>query len=74
MDEILLQWPWLGLVLGVLGLAFLFVSFLRRRSDDRFSVLVWMPLFIYMLHQFEEHGIDLFGNHYAFLAFFCEFL
>jgi hypothetical protein len=26
----------------------------------------------YMLHQFEEHGIDVLGEHYAFLAALCR--
>jgi hypothetical protein len=29
---------------------------------------------MYLLHQFEEHGIDLHGNHYAFLGGLCSVL
>jgi hypothetical protein len=47
------------------GLAVLF----RRREA---AWLVCWVLPVYMLHQFEEHGVDLLGRRYAFLAALCR--
>lgn len=73
------DWPYVGLVLAACILAVLF----WRPSPDgkpysaRFSEpawLVWAAVPVYMLHQFEEHGIDLLGRHYQFLRGLCETL
>jgi hypothetical protein len=77
MHALLYDWPWVGLAIGLLLLAGLL---LWPTPDDatmaarftRPSRLVWLPLPIYMLHQFEEHGIDLLGRHYHFQADFCH--
>ncbi|MEM8765741.1 MAG: hypothetical protein AAGD88_18135, partial [Bacteroidota bacterium] len=36
-------------------------------SDFRFLALIL--LVVYIIHQFEEHWIDLYGNYYAFYTF-----
>lgn len=72
---ILYDWPFAGLVLALLLLVWLACE--RRpagappRWRDPASVL---PLLwpMYLLHQFEEHGIDVLGRHYAFLADLCQ--
>jgi len=78
MHEVLVGWPWLSLAFAVLFLAW---WFLRRRGTlpfrSRFtepSWLLWLPLPVYMLHQFEEHGVDLFGRHYHFQTDLCTAL
>src|SRR5215470_14326988 len=44
-----------------------------RARDDPAWVLGWVwPM--YLLHMFEEHGIDLLGRRYAFLASLCELI
>ncbi len=57
--------------IGVYALPFLFVGFFMNRPErkDQLSDLSFLSLImltIYIMHQFEEHWIDLFGNHYAF--------
>lgn len=77
--DLLYDWPWLG---GAFGLVILAVAFGRpmpalgsygaRLSDPRW--LCWLPLPVYMLHQVEEHGIDLLGRRYALQAELCATL
>jgi hypothetical protein len=77
MNTILRGWPYLGLGAALLLIVGLAIE--RRptgagpRWHDPVSVL---PLLwpMYLLHQFEEHGIDLLGRHYAFLADMCASL
>jgi hypothetical protein len=78
METLLRGWPFLGAAVGALVLASLLA---RRRGDAPWSArlhdpawLLWLPLPIYMLHQFEEHGVDLFGRRYAFQAAICAVL
>lgn len=73
MHPLLYDWPWAGLILAAV-LAVLLLGELRTvsRRDPRW-VLGWLwPM--YLLHQFEEHGIDLLGRRYAFLASLCATL
>lgn len=75
-DVILYDWPFIGLVLGVLGLTML-VAWPRRRLGSRWrdpEWLVCLTLPVYMIHQFEEHGFDLLGRRYHFLAAMCAML
>lgn len=77
MDFIFYSWPW-----GGLGLAApLLVWLLReprpagappRWRDPAFLLALLWPM--YLLHQFEEHGVDLLGQRYAFLAALCRTL
>lgn len=78
MNTLLLGWPYLGLVAALLFVLWLATE--RRpagapasRWDDPASVL---PLLwpMYLLHQFEEHGVDLLGRRYAFLGELCHTL
>jgi hypothetical protein len=76
MDTILMGWPYVGLRMAPLllvGLA------LERRPGalPRFQDPAWvLPLLwpMYLLHQFEEHGIDMLGRHYVFLGDLCDTL
>jgi hypothetical protein len=68
---ILLQWPWLALYLGVLGVLVLSIAFFRTHPKSQYQLLFWLPLPLYMLHQFEGHGIDFFGNYYSFQDTIC---
>lgn len=77
MNDVLLGWPWLGLAFALLFLAWLSLRPAAAPFRARFaepSWLLWLPLPIYMLHQFEEHGVDLFGRHYHFQADLCAAL
>lgn len=77
MNTILIGWPYVGLVAALLLTAWIATE--RRpegkgpRWQDPASVL---PLLwpMYLVHQFEEHGIDLLGRHYAFLGDLCSTL
>jgi hypothetical protein len=75
METVLRGWPWLGLVLGCVGLVVLLAQRRPGAWSERWrdpDWLLWLPLPIYMLHQFEEHGVDLLGRSYAFRAALCE--
>jgi hypothetical protein len=68
-------WPWIGL--GGAGLLFVLLSTNALRSDrsvTRWRDMVWLTwaaVFAYLLHQFEEHGIDAQHRAYAFRGFLC---
>ncbi|MGU3493493.1 HXXEE domain-containing protein [Xanthobacteraceae bacterium A53D] len=72
-------WPWIGL--GAAG-ALLLVLFATdglqaNRAISRWRDLpwlVWLGLAAYLLHQFEEHGIDMQGQPYAFRGDLCAML
>jgi hypothetical protein len=76
MGAILFDWPYTGLAVVPMMLAAFALE--RRPPDaelprlrDPASVL---PLLwpMYLVHQFEEHGIDALGRRYAFLADLCR--
>jgi hypothetical protein len=68
-------WPWIGL--GAAGLLFVLLTTNALRSDrsvSRWRDLVWLTwaaVFAYLMHQFEEHGIDAHDRAYAFRGFLC---
>ena len=69
------DWPWFALVLAS---ALLVWSAVRRvegpwraRLRDA-GWLLWLALPVYMLHQFEEHGVDALGRSYAFQGTLCS--
>lgn len=68
-------WPWIGL--GAAGVLFLLLTTNALRSDrsvSRWRDLVWLTwaaVFAYLVHQFEEHGIDAQDKAYAFRGFLC---
>ena len=66
-SAVLLQWPWAALVIG-LGLA----ASAALEPAPRRRALALLPMAFYMLHQFEEHGVDLFGTRYAFQPYACR--
>lgn len=76
MDAILLGWPLVGLGLAAALLLWLFLKpypqYAARFRDPAW--LLWLVTPIYMIHQFEEHGYDLFGNRFGFLASLCATL
>jgi hypothetical protein len=78
-DVIAYGWPYAGLALAAVILAVLLSRpsptdkpYAARFSDPAW--LVWAAVPMYMLHQFEEHGIDLLGHRYHFLGGLCETL
>lgn len=78
-DAILHGWPYAGLGLAALILAVLFLrpspqglAYAARLRDPRW--LLWAAVPMYMIHQFEEHGVDLLGRHYPFLEALCTTL
>lgn len=70
-----LLWPWIGLGLAVillLGLTFGDMRGDRTVPRTRDMVwLAWAATAAYLLHQFEEHGIDAAGVPYAFRGALC---
>ena len=68
-------WPWIGLGLAALLLLGLFLGDLRGdRALPRTRDMVWLAwaaTLVYLLHQFEEHGIDAEGVPYAFRGLLC---
>lgn len=68
-------WPWIGI--GAAGLLLILLTTDALRSDrsvSRWRDIVWLTwagTFVYLVHQFEEHGIDAQGAVYAFRGFMC---
>lgn len=79
MHAVLYDWPFVGLALGVLALVAMFVrpspagEPYRARFYDP-AWLLWLVGPVYLLHQFEEHGVDALGRRYQFLAEICATL
>ena len=72
-----LSWPWIGLGLAALLLILLFSTHLLRHNPAasrwRDTVwLSWLAIPIYMIHQFEEYGVDLLGQKHAFPDALCS--
>lgn len=70
-----LLWPWIGLGLAAILLLGLSIGDLRvdravPRTRDM-GWLAWAATAAYLLHQFEEHGIDALGTPYAFRGVLC---
>lgn len=68
-------WPWIGLGLAALLLLGLTIGDMRGdravpRTRDM-AWLAWAATGAYLLHQFEEHGIDAQGAPYAFRGALC---
>jgi hypothetical protein len=70
-----LVWPWIGIGAAGLLLVLLCTNALRSdRSVTRWGDIVWLTwagTFVYLVHQFEEHGIDASDRAYAFRGFLC---
>ena len=68
-------WPWIGLGAGSLLFVLLTTNALRtNRSVSRWrdiGWLTWAAVGVYLLHQFEEHGIDARHQIYAFRGVLC---
>ena len=70
-------WPWIGLGAAIVLLILLFCTDVLRsdKTKSRFLdpvSLAWMGAIIYMLHNVEEYGIDIFGNEQAFTTFMFQ--
>jgi hypothetical protein len=70
---LLFDWPWAALLLAAVLAVVLLVELRTTSARDPRWVLGWLwPM--YLLHMFEEHGIDVLGGRYAFLGFLCRTL
>src|SRR5262245_60073691 len=61
------------MVVGLGGAAFLSLLLLQdwgQQGRDRLTRFHWILLIVYLMHQFEEHGVDLFGRGYFFVTYF----
>jgi Protein of unknown function with HXXEE motif len=57
---------------GAVFAIFMIVSGVRVSTGDKTDPLAtaaWLLLISYLLHQFEEHGVDLMGRPYAFMEY-----
>src|SRR6188768_719423 len=74
-----LAFPWIGGVAAIVLLALLFGTRLlcsepgSSRWHDRVW-LSWLATSIYLLHNVEEYGTDVFGNSHAFPGVICSVL
>src|SRR6185437_1901969 len=69
-------WPWIGAALAAVLLALLFGTSVFRASKtvSRWHDTAWLAVLsipLYMVHQIEEHGVDLYGATYAFRGSLC---
>lgn len=68
-------WPYMGVGAALLLALLLTTDLLRSdHSVSRWQDLPWLAwagMLVYLVHQFEEHGIDAEGRRYAFRAFLC---
>ena len=70
-------WPYMGL--GAALLLALLLATGALRSDKTVSRwrdivwLTWLGMLAYLVHQFEEHGVDINGTGYAFRESLCRF-
>ena len=62
------DWPYVALLLGVVSSLFL----LRSPRIPSASWYLTLALPFYLVHQFEEHGVDAQGNHFAFMSLLCD--
>jgi hypothetical protein len=73
-----LVWPYMGLGAALLLALLLCTDALRsNRTVSRWQDLVWLAwagTLAYLMHQFEEHGVDAHGHAYAFRGFMCATL
>jgi hypothetical protein len=71
-----LVWPYMGLGAALLLALLLTTDALRSdRTVSRWQDLVWLAwagTLAYLVHQFEEHGIDALGATYAFRGEMCR--
>jgi len=70
-------WPWIGLVAAAVILIFLFTTNTLRLypNGSRWKDAVWLSWLsvpIYMIHEFEEYGVDLLGVRHAFPDGLCR--
>ena len=70
-------WPYLALFLALTITSYVLKPLSSNEHDILHRLQNPLILFylggpVYMLHQFEEHGIDFLGNTYAFQTFICE--
>jgi hypothetical protein len=69
-------WPYMGLGAALLLALLLATDALRSdRTVSRWHDLVWLAwlgTLAYLIHQFEEHGIDALGATYAFRGEMCR--
>ncbi|MGH7434613.1 MAG: HXXEE domain-containing protein, partial [Polyangiaceae bacterium] len=74
---VLYDWPYVALALAPLMLIWLALERRPAGGGPRWTDPVFvLPLLwpMYLVHQFEEHGVDLLGRHYAFLGSMCHML
>jgi len=72
-------WPWMGLGAAIVMIILIFcTSFLRSdRQRSRWKdpvALAWMAFVVYLLHNFEEFGQDLYGYQLGFTYFMNGFV
>ena len=72
-----MNWPWIGLAAAIIILAILLATNILRQNMQvsrwRDAVwLSWMAIPIYVIHEFEEYGIDILGEKHAFPNGLCR--
>ena len=76
MHSLLFDWPYAALILAVL-LTVVLILQAHGLGPAAWRNPIWVLGWIwpmYLFHMFEEHGIDLLGRRYAFLAVLCELI
>ena len=71
-DFLIENWMKIG-IYAVPFILFIFFSCRTEETEAVFSdtkLISVILLVAYIIHQFEEHWVDIFGNHYAFYEYF----
>lgn len=77
MNAVLFGWPFFALGAGLVALAAMLVAPRPAQAPPRWRDPAWLVCLtwpVYMVHQFEEHGVDLLGRRYHFLVEMCTML
>lgn len=72
---LLLGWPFVGVALSLAVLGWLLLRpmpgpWAARLRDPHW--LIWLYAPVYAIHQFEEHGYDIFGRRFHFQVSLCQ--
>lgn len=67
-EALLMTWMYVGLG-GAVFLTLMLLASPQQLKLDGLARFHWILLIVYLVHQFEEHGVDLLGRSYFFITY-----